>query len=40
MTMPKKNTDEFKQTAVELVESGIPQKQVCADLEVKSRGVV
>lgn len=34
MTMPKKYTDEFKQTAVELVESGIPQKQVCADLDV------
>ena len=34
MAMPKKYADEFKQTAVELVESGIPQKQVCADLDV------
>src|SRR5690606_34500592 len=33
-TMPKKYTDEFKKTAVELVESGLPQKQVCADLGI------
>lgn len=32
--MPKKYTDEFKKTAVELVESGLPQKQVCADLGI------
>ncbi|RCS63144.1 hypothetical protein CIK77_02875 [Microbacterium sp. JB110] len=32
--MPKKYTDEFKQTAVELVESGLSQKQVCADLGI------
>lgn len=32
--MPKKYTDEFKETAVELVESGLPQKQVCADLGI------
>ena len=32
--MPKKYTDEFKKTAVELVESGLSQKQVCADLGI------
>lgn len=32
--MAKKYTDEFKKDAVGLVESGIAQKQVCADLGV------
>ena len=32
--MPKKYTDEFKASAVELVASGMTQKQVCADLGV------
>lgn len=32
--MPKRYTDEFKKTAVELVESGMSQKQVCADLGI------
>lgn len=32
--MPKKYSDEFKADAVALVESGMSQKQVCADLDV------
>ncbi len=33
-SMPKKYSDEFKRDAVALVESGIPQKQVAADLGI------
>ena len=32
--MPRKFTDEFKADAVGLVESGMSQKQVCADLDI------
>lgn len=29
--MPKICTDEFKQSALDLINDGMPQKQVCAD---------
>lgn len=32
--MPKTYTDEFKQSALELLDDGMTQKQVCADLGI------
>ena len=37
--MPKDATDEFKQSALELLDDGMTQKQVCADLGISKSAV-
>lgn len=37
--MPKIGSHEFKQTALDLINDGIPQKQVCADLGISKSGL-